>query len=108
MSCNNNYLKDLPDDYALQTDWALVSEDSTRLPVHSSLLKAISPIFTELASTKKCGGSEIPFAKTSDVAITFLRWLYRQDFILTLDIAKELATLSHTYNIPSKSYAMSK
>jgi hypothetical protein len=88
-----SYLECLPEEFAEQADWALVLVDGTRLPVHSHFLRAISSIMAGLER-------EIPFKQELDVATAFFMWLYHQKFSWTLHLAKELAKLSHFYDIP--------
>jgi len=100
-SCSEgmNYMNNLPEGAVATADWALKLSDETLLPFHSPLLFTISPVAAGLFPTKtEDNGSKyavvIPFNTTVEVATAFLTWLYRQDLPLTLQYAKEFATLS--------------
>lgn len=106
-----SYLDGLPDATVDMADWALQLKDGTLLPVHGPLLYTISPVLAGLVGTKPSGTSgfavEVPCDKTPDVASTFLRWLYRQEVVWTLEYAKELAILSHCWNISGMQIGLS-
>ncbi len=98
-----DHLQDLPKDFTDAADWALVC-NGTRLPFHSQFLRALSPVMAGLASTIPAESShfavEVPFQGDLPTAKAFLRWLYRQRVEWTLPVARELAKLSHMWNIP--------
>ncbi len=99
-----NYLNCLPAGFKDEADWALVLGDGTRLPVHSQLLRITSPVLVGQAITRKSGKSkfaaEVHFEGDPVVATHFLAWLYHHKFKWTLPLAKELANLSHLWEIP--------
>jgi hypothetical protein len=101
-----DYLKDLPEGAAQTADWALKLNDGTLLPVHSQMLYTVSPVLAGLVSTRSEENSksavEVPCAKPRIIAIAFLRWLYQQEIVWTLNLAKELASLSNLWNIIGK------
>jgi hypothetical protein len=100
-----DYLTAFPEGFLERSppDWALQVKDGSFLPFHGNLLCSISPVAEGLASTPPPENSkyavEVPFKQEVGTATAFLKWLYHQQVGWTLTLAKELAWISHFWNI---------
>lgn len=98
------YASYMPALKAASADWVLRA-DSKDLPVHSKLLCSLFPVLAGLEGMKPDGDGKVPvpFSRGVEVAVKFLQWAYtRGPLDLTILEARELALLSHEWNIAGK------